>query len=183
MRPLREGAPGREDEIGRVKVQVIIEVEPFHAREHHLATGESHHRRLQQGGGDGVRGNRIALILPLLLRAQQRPGDQGIAIGGVVFIGDRVRRHRVIAPVKQPVRLVAQGVVRPLPQLVERRTIVIRHRQEHGEALTFRMRHIAIGGINDTTIRHHKTGLIALPGRIRPRPGHQHHYRCHYHRH
>ncbi|STU89799.1 Uncharacterised protein [Klebsiella pneumoniae] len=30
MRPLREGAPGREDEIGRVKVQVIIEVEPFH---------------------------------------------------------------------------------------------------------------------------------------------------------
>ena len=35
MRPLREGAPGREDEIGRVKVQVIIEVEPFHAREHH----------------------------------------------------------------------------------------------------------------------------------------------------
>ena len=80
----------------RAQKQWQDKVEPFHAREHHLATGESHHRRLQQGGGDGVRGNRIALILPLLLRAQQRPGDQGIAIGGVVFIGDRVRRHRVI---------------------------------------------------------------------------------------
>ncbi len=183
MRPLRKGPPGREDEIGGVKVQVVVAVKPLHAREHHLATGESHHRIFQQGGGDGIGGHGVALVLPLLLRAQQRPGDQGIAIGGVVFIGDRVRRHRVIAPVKQPVRLVAQGAVRPLPQLVERRAIVIRHRQEHGEALAFRMRHIAIGGINDTAVRHHKTGLITLPGRIRPRPGHQHYCRCHYHRH
>ena len=183
MRPLREGAPGREDEIGGIKVQMVVEIEPFHAREHHLTTGEGHHRIFQQGGGDGIRGNRVALVLPLLLRTQQRPGDQSIAIRGVVFIGDRVRSHRVITPVKQPVRLIAQGAVRPLPQLVERRAIVIRHRQEHGKALTFRMRHIAIGGINDTAVRHHKTGLIALPGRIRPRPGHQHHCRCHYHRH
>ena len=102
MRPLRKGPPGREDEIGGVKVQVVVAVKPLHAREHHLATGESHHRIFQQGGGDGIGGHGVALVLPLLLRAQQRPGDQGIAIGGVVFIGDRVRLFATARSMAKP---------------------------------------------------------------------------------
>ena len=45
--------------------------------------------------------------MPLLLRAQQRPGNQGITIGGIVFVRHRIGRHRIIAPVKQPVIFVA----------------------------------------------------------------------------
>lgn len=95
-----EGVSGWEDEIGRVKVQVIIEVEFFYVWEYYLVIGESYYCRFQQGGGDGVRGNCIVFILLLFLCVQQCSGDQGIVIGGVVFIGDRVWCYWVIVLVK-----------------------------------------------------------------------------------
>ncbi len=107
MRTRGEGLPRRKDKVGGVKIQVVVEIESLCARKHHLTTGKRDHRRLQERSGYHIRRAAVGFFMPLLLRAQQRPGNQGITIGGIVFVRHRIGRHRIIAPVKQPVIFVA----------------------------------------------------------------------------
>ena len=166
-----EGLPGRKHEVGRVKDRFTVKLKSLDAGQHHAVTRIADDAMGNQRFCDGIRCGAVAFFVPAGIGFKQRPGNQHIAIGGIVFVSDRVGLCGVIAPVKQTVLFVLQLTVCPLPELIERGLIVVGHCHQHGKSLTFRMRHAAIAGIDNAAFRFEKACLITLPGLTRLREG------------
>ena len=108
----------------------------------------------------------MAVVAPELMSPKKGPGNQQIAITGIVGIGDGPASFfiRLPAPSQQLVlRPDLQVFLRPGPHAVKSGPIVKRHGNEKTVALSLTVRGVSIAGVDDPTVRGDEISLEQPP--------------------
>ncbi len=99
----------------------------------------------------------------------QRPGDQHVAIGGVVGIGHRIALPGIVFPREQAGIGLRQIGLCPIPDRLERGLVTREHREHQAIALPFAMADPAVAGIDDAAGRIDERAAKHPPQAIRRR--------------